>query len=186
MNELLMNLGILYGGITIIDASIKCLEMNKIYNEAKKSVSKLKYRKGLMQTSKEDLKFIKSVHIGAMIDTCKYSFVPGYCFETTRRIFENKKDVLDSYIKLINNVYEKINDGEETERTYVAEFLAVIYSEYKDYLPDTYMGHKLEDATIRISRDEMIKFLKRNKILLTKLYDYDDGYIDYNVRLIKK
>lgn len=155
-----------YATLSMTDALIKVLKLNSIYLKAKKASIKLKYRKGLMQCSKEDLKLPKEVHFFATLNLCKYSLVPVRGFRITSNIFLQEETFIEEYIKMFNSIYNKINENEELERSDVAEFLADMYDEYCDYLPDSYKGHKLLDGTIRISRKEMIKFLKKNKIIL--------------------
>lgn len=175
-----------YAGISVTDALIKTLKLNSIYFKAKKSATKLKYKKGLMGISKETKKLPRIMHIYVIISLYKYSLIPIYCIESTKNIFKREEDFINEYIDLFNYAYEEINNDEEIERTDVAEFLANVYKDFKDYLPDTYKGHKLEDESIRISRKEMIKFLKKNRIILERIPTDDDEYEDYSVMLLDK
>ena len=186
MDDLIKKIMTIYLGISFSDAFVKINKLNYIYFKSKKNATKLTYKKGLMSCSKENLKLPRIMHISAIMNLCKYSFDPINTFTTTKNLFINEKEFVEGYIDLFNYVYEEINENEELERTEVARFLSEIYSEYKDYLPDNYKGQKLEDETIRISRKEMIKFLKKNSIILEEIKSDDNDYIDYNVMLLKK
>ncbi len=186
MDELIKKIISIYFGISISDVFIKITKLNCIYFKSKKSAVKLKYKKGLMSCSKEDLRIPRIMHISAILNLCKYSFNPVSVFETTKNLFLNEDEFISGYVDLFNYTYEEINENEEIERAEVSKLLADIYREYKEYLPDSYMGSKLEDETIRISRKEMIKFLKRNKIIMEEIPSEDPEYVDYNVMLLDK
>lgn len=175
-----------YGVISISDALMKSLKLNSIYLKAKKASTNLKYRKGLMQCSKQDLKLPKQMHLYIILNLCKYSLVPGFGYKTTFDIFSQEETFIEKYIDMFNFIYNEINENEEIERSYVAIFLADVYEDFSYALPESYKGHKLSDATIRISRKEMIKFLRKNKIILEELPTEKEGYIDYNVICLKK
>lgn len=184
MDELTKKIISIYLGISISDALIKITKLNTIYFKSKKASTQLKYKKGLMSSSKEDLRIPRIMHLSAIINLCKHSFNPANAFETTKNMFFNEDEFISGYVDLFNYTYEVININEEMERTEVAKFLADIYREYEEYLPDSYMGNKLEDESIRISRKEMIKFLKKHKIILEELPTEDPEYADYNVMLL--
>lgn len=175
-----------YGALSISDALIKSLKLSSIYFKAKKSAVNLKYRKGLMQCSKRDLKLPRYLHLYVTLNLCKYSLLPGYCFSLTSSIFKKEEQYIKEYLDMFNYIYNGINEDEEEERSDVAEFLKDVYEDFSYALPESYNGHKLSDATIRISRKEMIKFLKKNKIILEELHTEEEGYIDYNVICLKK
>lgn len=175
-----------YGMISASDALIKTLKLGSIYFKAKKSAVNLKYRKGLMSSSKQDLKLPKQMHIFTILNLCKYSLIPVTGFKTTFNIFKQKEMFVEEYIDMFNSIYNGINEDEELERSDIAKFLADIYKDFEYALPENYKGHKLPDATIRISRMEMIKFLKKNKIILEELPPQEEGYTDYNVICLKK
>lgn len=174
-----------YGAISVSDALIKILKLNSIYLKAKKASTNLKYRNGLMWQSKQDLKLLKQMHLYAILNLCKYSLIPVLNFKITSNIFNQKEIFIEEYIDMFNYIYNGINEDEELERSEVATFLASIYEDFNYALPESYKGHKLSDATIRISRKEMIKFLKKNKIIL-KETSTDDEYTNYDVICLKK
>lgn len=175
-----------YTTLSVSDALTKILKLNQIYFKAKKSAVNLKYRKGLMQCSKQDLKLPINLHLFAIISLCKYSLIPVYGLLLTINIFKNEEIFKKEYLDMFNSIYNEINENEELERSDIALFLADVYEEFSYALPDSYKGHKLSDATIRISRREMIKFLKKNKIILEELPVEEEGYTDYNVICLKK
>lgn len=175
-----------YAGFTLTDLIFKLHRLNIIYSEAKKSAVKLKYKKGLMQCSKSDLKTPKYLHLYASLMLCRYSFIPVVSHITSYNMITERDTFFDEYSRLINSIHNEINENEESERQDVAKFISRVYEEFPDALPEYYKGHKLSEATIRISRSEMIKFLKKNKIILEELPTEVEGYVDYNVMLLKK
>ena len=186
MNDNLQMLLTTYAGLTVTDLMFKLSKINSIYLEVKKSAVKLKYKKGLMQCSKTDLKVPKQLHFYASLMLCRFSFIPGINLITTYNMLTEKNTFYDEYLTMMNSIHKEINENEEIERQDVADFIAQVYEEFKDVLPESYKGHKLSDATIRISRSEMIKFLKKNKIVLEEIPTEEEGYVDYNVMLLKK
>ena len=62
MNDNLQMILTTYAGLTVTDLMFKLSKINSIYLEVKKSAVKLKYKKGLMQCSKTDLKVPKQLH----------------------------------------------------------------------------------------------------------------------------
>lgn len=175
-----------YATLSVSDSLIKTIKLSSIYFKAKKASTNLKYRKGLMQQSKQDLKLPKQMHLYTILNLCKYSLIPGFGFKTTSNIFSQEETFIKEYIDMFNYIYNEINEDEELERSDVAELLKDVYEDFSYALPESYKGHKLSDASIRISRKEMINFLKKNKIILEELPTEEEGYIDYNVICLKK
>lgn len=185
MDERLKALIAAYAGITVTDVVAKTLKLNSLYLKAKKSCTKLKYRSGLMSSNKKYLRFPLSMHIFALLNLCSISLVPVLNIRSTENLYKDDNLFFDEYLNMFNSIYEDINKCEEEERSYVAKFLSQMYSTYSEYLPESYMGHRLDDETIRISRKEMIKFLRKNGIILEEKNVSDDG-IDYAVYVLKK
>lgn len=182
----LKELLIFYFGVSGCDAVAKLYLLNSIYFKALKDAPELKYD-DLSLESKKDLLDIKIMHAQILFSLLYLSFIPGFGFYTTRNIIDRKEDFEDAYKELVKEKYNEINQIEEFDREGCATFLKELHEseEFKDAIGDEYKGHKFEDETIRISRKEMIKFLKKRRIVLEEM-GTDGEYTDYYVKLLDK
>lgn len=169
-----------YLGVSFTDMIIKISKLTQYYNKAKKESIDLKYTKDLLKDSRDYLKTLKLMNFFAILRICLPSFVPIYGQLSTIGLFNNE-DIYNTYLEMFNYAYEEVNKFEELDRTYVANLIKEIYEDYDTNLPSEYMGHKLSDSTIRISRKEMYKFLKEYGIFLKEIEVYEDGTADYSI-----
>lgn len=186
-NNTLKSLLIFYFGVSGGDLAAKLIILNQIYFKALKEAPKLKYTDDLSLESKKNLLDIKLMHAQVLFGILYLSFIPGVGFCTTKNILDRKEDFKDAYDMLIKSSYDEINEIEEYDREGCAIFLKELHDseEFREAIGDEYKGHKFEDATIRISRKEMIKFLKKKRIVLEEM-GTDGEYTDYYVKLLDK
>lgn len=188
MNEkILMELLAFYVGISVSDLLIKIIVLNHLYNKAKKEAPKLLYKDNMVLENLKILFDVRLVQFYTIFNTSFSSFVPGYGQYTTKNILDRKDDFYNAYKELFNIRYNEINEIEEYDREGVAMFLKKLHDseDFREAIGDEYKGHKFEDETIRISRKEMIKFLKKKRIVLEEI-STDGEYTDYNVKLLNK
>lgn len=185
MNNLLL-ISMEYGGLTTVDLMTKISILNSIYYKTKRNCTKLKYRKNLTTESKIQLRELTEVHLLSITTICKSSFIPILREIWTNNLFNNYEECYSDYLKFFNDTIEYVNNIEEESRRDVSETLKMVYESCFEYLPDTYKGYNLCDETIRISENEMIKFLKKYKIFLTVEIEDDHKYYDIDYSKSKK
>lgn len=183
----LVELLVFYAGISISDLITKIIILNHLFHKAKKEAPELIYKDHLTLESIKDLIDIRLVHIYTLFGISFSSFIPGYGQYTTNNMLVERDNFYNAYKDLFKFSYDEINKIEEHDREGCAKFLKELHDsiDFKDAIGDEYKRHRFEDESIRISRKEMIKFLKKKRIILEEINN-DGEYTDYQVKLLDK
>lgn len=172
MNEDLKNLLFLYLDVVVSSNIVSGLKLISLFLKAKKNADKLLYDKNLSFDSKWEM---YSNYVALLVDLFnifKDSLIPlvGGVYNVFE-VYDTDEETYEYYLNMINEYIKTINEYEKIERQEVAQELNKIYAEFNDILPDTCMGHKIEDESIRISEKELKSFLKKHGIKISIKYD---------------
>ena len=182
MNEDLKNLLFLYLNVAVSSNIVSGLKLVSLFLKAKKNADKLIYDKNLSYDSKWEMSSNYVAVLSDLLVMFKDSLIPlvGGVYNVLE-VYDTDKETYEYYLSMINESIETINEYETLEREEVAKKLKQVYEEFKEVLPDTCMGHKIDAETIRISEKELKSFLRKYGIKVS--IKYDD---EFNKKLIIK
>ncbi len=185
MNETLRFFLTLYASLSSFDLVYKMYILNSCYLKAKKASNNLKFRKGLTQESKLNMKIPKIVNLSVIAKNIKQVPIPIYTNICTAKLIFNSEEIYKQYCILFREMNDRINKIEQDTREYVTEVIKDVKEHFPNELPDQYKKYNLNNNFIGMSKKEMLKMFKRYGIMYKENYT-DDNCMFYEIGKCKK
>lgn len=166
---------------------VSVLKLTSIFLKANKDSIELTYKKDLTNDSKVELFEPYIYYFYNIVGILGTSLIPVYGgIYNVYEIYDTDEEYYKYFLELFNEYKKNANEYEDSIRKDYAHILKDIYEENKDNLPSEYKGNRIDSEEIRISKNELKKFLKRNNIIIKATTKNDEIEYEYKVKKLEK